>query len=157
MLGFFGRHTKVNRCLAEGRRRRFLERLAGIQSGAECERLAPVLSAFADGEAGAEEVAVLRPHLRSCLACRARLRDYRGAPARAAALAPPLAVGSLLASARDLFSSAASWLSERSASLAIRWHPCGAEARTARPRTRLRPGGRRRVRPVVVTARDLRG
>ena len=33
-------YTKVNRCLTEGRRA-FLERLAGIESGAECERLAP--------------------------------------------------------------------------------------------------------------------
>ena len=43
-------YTKVNRCLAEGRRA-FLERLAGIESGTECERLAPRLSALADGEA----------------------------------------------------------------------------------------------------------
>src|SRR3712207_5579292 len=35
-------YTKVNRCLTEGRRS-FLERYAGIQSGAACDRWAPVL------------------------------------------------------------------------------------------------------------------
>ncbi len=84
-------YTKVNRCLAEGRKA-FLERVAGIESGAECERLAPLLSKLADGEAVAEDLAALRPHLRTCLACRARLREYRGAPKRVAALLP-LAAG----------------------------------------------------------------
>lgn len=84
-------YTKVNRCLTEGRRA-FLERLAGIESGAECERLAPLLSALADGEAGAEDLAALRPHLRSCLTCRARLREYRDVPSRVAALVPPVAL-----------------------------------------------------------------
>jgi anti-sigma factor RsiW len=60
--------------LAEGRKA-FLERVAGIESGAECERLAPLLSKLADGEAVAEDLAALRPHLRTCLACRARLRE----------------------------------------------------------------------------------
>ena len=83
-------YTKVNRCLAEGRRR-FADRLAGIESGAECDRLAPQLSALADGEARAEDMALLRPHLRTCLVCRARLRDYRAAPAKVAALSPPVA------------------------------------------------------------------
>jgi hypothetical protein len=44
-----GRDTKVNRCLAEGRKS-FLERYAGIESGRECQRLASALSAFVDGE-----------------------------------------------------------------------------------------------------------
>jgi hypothetical protein len=43
--GCLGRDTKVNRSLAE-RRRSFLERYAGIESGDECRRLAPALSAF---------------------------------------------------------------------------------------------------------------
>ncbi|MFL5825868.1 MAG: sigma-70 family RNA polymerase sigma factor [Thermoleophilaceae bacterium] len=85
-------YTKVNRCLTEGRRA-FLDRVAGIESGAECDRLAPQLSALADGEASAEDMALLRPHLRSCLYCRGALREYREAPARVAALAP----GGLLA------------------------------------------------------------
>ena len=84
-------YTKVNRCLTEGRRA-FSERLDEIQAGAECERLAPRLSALADGEASADDIGVLRPHLRTCLACRTRLREFRDAPGRVAALAPPLAL-----------------------------------------------------------------
>src|SRR3954453_19782757 len=48
-------YTKVNRCLAEGRRA-FLKRVAGIEAGAECERLAPLISKVADGEASGEEM-----------------------------------------------------------------------------------------------------
>jgi RNA polymerase sigma factor (sigma-70 family) len=84
-------YTKVNRCLTEGRKA-FLARVAGIEGGRECERLAPLISRLADGEAGAAELRSLRPHLRGCLACRARLRDFRAAPARVAALAPAAAV-----------------------------------------------------------------
>jgi RNA polymerase sigma factor (sigma-70 family) len=74
-------YTKVNRCLVEGRRA-FVARVAGIESGAECERLSPELSRLADGEATAEDMAALRPHLKGCPSCRATLRDYRAAPAR---------------------------------------------------------------------------
>jgi hypothetical protein len=81
----------VNRCLTEGRRA-FVERLAGIQGGSECERLVPLVSLLADGELGAEELRKLRPHLRSCLACRQRLREYRDAPSRIAAIMPPAAL-----------------------------------------------------------------
>ena len=84
-------YTKVDRCLKEGRSA-FLARLAGIESGDECERIAPVLSALADGEATAEDIALARPHLRSCLPCRARLREYRAVPSRVAALVPPAAL-----------------------------------------------------------------
>jgi RNA polymerase sigma factor (sigma-70 family) len=84
-------YTKVNRCLTEGRRA-FSERIEEIHAGAECERLAGRLSALADGEASGADLALLRPHLRSCLACRTRLREFRTTPARVAALAPPLAV-----------------------------------------------------------------
>ena len=35
---------------------------------------------------------MLRPHLKTCLACRAKLREYRDAPARVAALFPPVAL-----------------------------------------------------------------
>lgn len=71
-------YTKVNRCLAEGRKS-FLERYAGIESGRECERLAPVLSAFVDGEGDAAQVVDLRVHLRQCLACRAAVRGLHDA------------------------------------------------------------------------------
>src|SRR3954451_20972380 len=40
-------YTKVNRCLAEGRKS-FLARYAGIEAGDECRRWAPVLSAMVD-------------------------------------------------------------------------------------------------------------
>jgi RNA polymerase sigma factor (sigma-70 family) len=71
-------YTKVNRCLAEGRKS-FLERYAGIESGQECERLAGALSAFVDGEADAAQTVALRAHLRQCLACRATMRGLRDA------------------------------------------------------------------------------
>jgi hypothetical protein len=96
--------------LSEGRKA-FAKRLAGIEAGAECDRLAPQLSALADGEASAEDVALLRPHLRTCLVCPARLRDYRAAPARVAAMTPPVAAGGLLAGARELI-----------AAIGVRWH-----------------------------------
>lgn len=86
-------YTKVNRCITEGRRR-FIERYAHIESGAECERWQPSLSAMADGEASARQVLELRPHLRSCPACRAALREHHGAARRVAALMP---VGLVLA------------------------------------------------------------
>ena len=63
--------------------------MAGIEGGIECARLAPLLSALADGEADAQALAVLRPHMKTCLSCRARLREFRAAPARVAALLPP--------------------------------------------------------------------
>jgi hypothetical protein len=88
-------YTKVNRCISEGRRS-FLERVAGIESGAECRLMAPLLSRLVDGETSPEDMALLRPHLRSCLACRATLRDYREAPARVAAFAPLLVTPHLL-------------------------------------------------------------
>jgi RNA polymerase sigma factor (sigma-70 family) len=89
-------YTKVNRCITEGRKA-FLARVAGIESGAECERLAPVLSRLVDGEASAEDMAALRRHLRGCLACRATLRDFREAPRRVASFVPLLAAPRLLA------------------------------------------------------------
>ena len=81
-------YTKVNRSITEGRRA-FTEKVASIESGMECRRLAPHLSALADGEADARQLGELRPHLRTCLACRARLREYRSVASRVAALAPP--------------------------------------------------------------------
>jgi RNA polymerase sigma factor (sigma-70 family) len=80
-------YTKVNRCLTEGRQA-LAVKLAGIKGGAECERFVPLLSALADGEATAEELALLRPHMKTCLTCRARLKEFRAAPARVAAVAP---------------------------------------------------------------------
>ncbi len=84
-------YTKTNRCVTEGRRA-LLERLGAIESGAECDRWLPLLSALADSEATAREVADVRPHLRSCSACRATLRDLHAAPAQVAMLVPPAVV-----------------------------------------------------------------
>ncbi|HEX6653529.1 MAG TPA: sigma-70 family RNA polymerase sigma factor [Thermoleophilaceae bacterium] len=83
-------YTKVNRLLTEGRRA-FLRRVSGIQRGADCARYEPMLSALADGEASAEDLAVLRPHMRTCLSCRAALREFRAAPGRVASVVPAAA------------------------------------------------------------------
>src|SRR3954468_3093423 len=82
-------YTKVNRCLTEGRRA-FLKRVARIEAGVECERLAPLISKVADGEASADEMRIVRPHMKGCLACKATLREYRAAPGRLAGLVPPV-------------------------------------------------------------------
>ena len=67
-------YTKVNRCITEGRRR-FMRLYAELETGAECERLAPTLVALAAGTATSEALLELRPHLRNCPACRATVRD----------------------------------------------------------------------------------
>lgn len=81
--------TKINRCLAEGRER-FRKLIARGEDGSRCTEMQPLISAFCDGEAGKEEVARLREHLRACAHCRSTLRAYRAAPGAAAALAPLL-------------------------------------------------------------------
>ncbi len=113
-------YTKVNRCLSEGRRS-FVERVAGIETGLECARVAPVLSALAYGEATADDLARVRPHLRGCLACRARLREYRDAPSRVAAFAPLGLFGAFLSMLRDSAHSGSQWLHSRAAFVASRW------------------------------------
>ena len=82
-------HTKINRCLAEGRER-FRRLIARSEAGERCGELRPLLSSFCDGKADSAEVAMLREHLRACAHCRATLRAYRAAPAAAAAFAPVL-------------------------------------------------------------------
>jgi RNA polymerase sigma factor (sigma-70 family) len=84
-------YTKVNRCLTEGRQA-LAVRLAGIEGGVECAGFAPLLSALADGEASAEQLARLRPHMKTCLSCRAQLKEFRAAPSRVAAFVPPVAL-----------------------------------------------------------------
>ena len=80
-------YTKVNRCLSEGRRS-FLEHYEGIETGEECERWLPVLSAMVDGEATPEQVVALRPHLRNCPGCRATLRALQDSHTPLAVLLP---------------------------------------------------------------------
>jgi hypothetical protein len=102
------RQTKINRCLAEGRER-FRRFLARSEDGSRCAELKPLISAFCDGEAGAEQAAALREHLRACAQCRATLRAYRAAPAAAAALSPALPLGrSLLDRAHEAYAGLAS-------------------------------------------------
>jgi RNA polymerase sigma factor (sigma-70 family) len=71
-------YTKVNRCLTEGGRA-LAVRLAGIEGGIECAKLAPLLSALADDDASANQLDVLRRHMDTCLSCRARLGSLRAA------------------------------------------------------------------------------
>jgi RNA polymerase sigma factor (sigma-70 family) len=95
-------HTKVNRCLAEGRER-FRRVMTRSEDGTRCAELAPLLSAYCDREASAEEEATVREHLRACSACRATMRAYRATPAAVAALAPALPVSrSLLERAHEV-------------------------------------------------------
>ena len=95
--------NKVNRCLAEGRER-FRAFLTRSESGGRCAELRPLLSAFCDGEASAEDAATLREHLRACAHCRARCAPTGRRPRAVAALAPvPLAARSLLERAHEPF------------------------------------------------------
>ena len=116
-------YTKVNRLLTEGRRA-FLRRVSGIQRGAECARYEPLLSALADGEASAEDLARLRPHMQTCLSCRAALREFRAMPDRVASVVPPAAFlaatdGSPL---RNLLESALGLAQHKTATMGERLH-----------------------------------
>jgi len=71
-------YTKVNKALTEGRRA-LAATLAGIEGGIECAKLAPLLSLLAAGEASAEQIEPLRPHIETCLSCRAHLKQTRAA------------------------------------------------------------------------------
>jgi RNA polymerase sigma factor (sigma-70 family) len=66
-------YTKVNRCITEGRKR-FMRLYEELETGVECERLAPTLEALAQGTASSESLLELRPHLRNCAGCRATIR-----------------------------------------------------------------------------------
>ena len=45
-----------------------------LETGVECERLAPTLQALAQGTASSDALLELRPHLRNCAGCRATVR-----------------------------------------------------------------------------------
>lgn len=118
--------TKVNRCLYEGRRS-FLERYAGIASGAECERWQPLLSRLVDGEASREELVELRPHLRACPACRGVVRELHRAGAPLAIVLPAAAITEAHATLEPaghlfikVYDTATTWLGERAASSFVR-------------------------------------
>ena len=93
-------YTKVNRCLAEGRKS-FLEHFEGIEAGESCERWLPVLTAIVDGEADADAVLEARSHLRHCTPCRATLRHLRMAD-RSLAVLLPVGGGAPVAAGLDL-------------------------------------------------------
>ena len=80
-------YTKVNRAITEGRRR-FLKTYADLESGDECESYRPALMSLARGNASAEALLELRPHLRHCPACRATVRELRGGRRRVAGWFP---------------------------------------------------------------------
>src|SRR3954469_2090147 len=80
-------YTKVNRCITEGRRA-FLERYAGIESGEECRRWAPVVSALVDGEVSARDRREVRAHLRHCAGCRSTVRELHAAGPSLAGVLP---------------------------------------------------------------------
>jgi predicted anti-sigma-YlaC factor YlaD len=74
--------SKVNRCITEGGRA-LRKRAAAIEDGQDCERLAPLLGRHADGVIGLDDLPALQRHLRTCLACRARLNALGSAQRRA--------------------------------------------------------------------------
>ena len=118
--------TKVNRCLYEGRRA-FISRYAGIESGEECKRWEPLLSALVDGEATNEQLVELRPHLRQCGSCRGVVREMHRTSAPLAAVFPAAslaAAGTQLDQASNLFirtyEAFTTWASERAASSLVR-------------------------------------
>ena len=117
--------TKVNRCLYEGRRA-FISRYAGIESGEECKRWEPLLSALVDGEATNEQLVELRPHLRQCGSCRGVVREMHRTSAPLAAVFPAasVAAGTQLDQASNVFirsyEAFTTWASERSASSLVR-------------------------------------
>jgi hypothetical protein len=80
-------YTKINRCMAEGRKR-FLQVFADIEQGHRCRELAEALSQFADGEGESGSTDAVEFHLRSCATCRAKLRAYRALPGKVFDLLP---------------------------------------------------------------------
>ena len=70
-------YTKVNRCMAEGRKR-FLELFAGIEEGRRCTELAPALAALRVTGSLNGDADALQRHLRSCGRCRALARARSG-------------------------------------------------------------------------------
>src|SRR4051812_20324074 len=100
-------YTKVNRSIAEGRKR-FLKIYRGIEAGEACERYTPVLDALADGTATSAQILAIRPHLRHCATCRATVRNMRFSRTRRIALLAPFAWMSRLLSRSDVVQYASS-------------------------------------------------
>ncbi|MDX8150944.1 sigma-70 family RNA polymerase sigma factor, partial [Patulibacter brassicae] len=71
--------TKVNRNVAEGRAR-LRKSFRGLVGGEACAAAGPRIERLAAGEASGDDLRLLRPHVRRCPSCRARLRRARGGP-----------------------------------------------------------------------------
>jgi RNA polymerase sigma factor (sigma-70 family) len=112
-------YTKINRCMAEGRKR-FLQAFADIEEGRRCKELAAALSEMADGEGPNGSTEALRFHLRSCAACRAKLRAYRAIPGKVFDLLP---AGPLLD--HSMGGRAHEWLAERAGPIVDRIRETG--------------------------------
>ena len=84
-------YTKVNRSIAEGRKR-FLKVFNGIESGEACERHAAVIQLLAVGRASTAQMVSIRPHLRHCASCRAAVKEMRLTRRRRIALLLPWAL-----------------------------------------------------------------
>ncbi|MBE2319085.1 RNA polymerase sigma factor [Solirubrobacter sp. CPCC 204708] len=81
-------YTKVNRSIAEGRKR-FLNVFSEIESGEACAAYEDTLDALARGQATSVQMVSIRPHLRHCAACRATVRQMRFSRTRRLALLAP--------------------------------------------------------------------
>lgn len=81
-------YTKVNRSIAEGRKR-FLNVFKELESGEACATYADTLDALARGAATSVQVVSIRPHLRHCATCRATVRQMRFSRTRRIALLAP--------------------------------------------------------------------
>src|SRR5262249_3825701 len=104
-------YTKINRCMAEGRKR-FLQVFADIEQGRRCEELAGALSELVDGERANGSTEPVEFHLRSCAACRAKLRAYRSIPGE---VYEPLPAGPLLD--HSMAGRPHEWIAERAGAL----------------------------------------
>ena len=81
-------YTKVNRSIAEGRKR-FLNVFSEIESGEACAAYEDTLEALSAGKATTVQMVSIRPHLRHCAACRATVRQMRFSRTRRIALLAP--------------------------------------------------------------------
>ena len=122
-------YTKVNRCITEGRRR-FMRLYEELETGAECERLAPVVAALAAGTVSSEAMLELRPHLRNCAACRATVRRLHASRLRRATAWLPL--GRAGGAGTGVWSSGSAGRGRRRPSTSGRW---------SRPRRSTRRSG----------------
>src|SRR3954453_13260728 len=100
-------YTKVNRSIAEGRKR-FLKVFDSIETGEACETYRPVLDALVGGTATSAEVLSIRPHLRHCSPCRATVRSMRSSRTRRIALLAPFAWLSRILNRADVMQYASS-------------------------------------------------